>query len=122
MSAVGHPNEGGLLRQHDLEELKVRGVSSVGLVVSDGLSSNQPNTAYFTYLNYPISIQGMVCNWIERLNRDYKSVLKMMGVMSSPESVLFLMGAVSMEKENKSYEFPVSAFREVAELKRIMKQ
>ncbi|NRT16981.1 hypothetical protein HNP99_003355 [Flavobacterium sp. 28A] len=32
------------------------------------------------------------------------------------------MVAVAMEKENKSYKFLVSAFRVVAELKRIMKQ
>ena len=63
--------------------------------------SNERNIAYFTYLNYPASIQRMIysTNWIERLNRDYKRVLKMRGAMPSAESVLFLMGSVAMEKE-----------------------
>ena len=82
--------------------------------------SNERNIAYFTYLNYPISIQRMIysTNWIERLNRDYKRVLKMRGAMPSPESVLFLMGSVAMEKEYKSYKYPVSAFKDIEELKR----
>ena len=43
--------------------------------------SNERNIAYFTYLNYPVSIQRMIysTNWIERLNRYYKRVLKMRG-------------------------------------------
>lgn len=41
--------------------------------------------------------------------------------MPSPESVLFLMGAVSMKKEHKSYKFPITAFREVIDLKKITK-
>lgn len=41
--------------------------------------------------------------------------------MPSPESVLFLMGSVIMEKEHKSYSYPVSVFRYVDELKRKIK-
>ncbi|MDQ0477048.1 transposase, partial [Chryseobacterium sp. MDT2-18] len=68
----------------------------------------------------PPSIQRMIytTNWIERLNRDYKRVLKMRGAMPSPESILFLMGSVAMEKEYKSYSYPVTAFREIEELKK----
>ncbi|MBY0243977.1 MAG: transposase, partial [Sphingobacteriaceae bacterium] len=53
---------------------------------------------------YPPEIQRMIysTNWIERLNRDYKRVLKMRGAMPSSESVLSLMGAVAMEKEFKT--------------------
>lgn len=201
LSVVNHPNEGATLWQMELESLKERGVESVGLIASDGLTgienaiaksfptakhqlcvvhlkrtilavfprtkrleigkelkevfaidtktvtaveafknlcsfvekyqksypslksfSNERNTAYFTYLNYPISIQRMIysTNWIERLNRDYKRVLKMRGAMPSAESVLFLMGAVAMEKEYKSYKYPVSAFKDVTELRRIL--
>jgi transposase-like protein len=85
--------------------------------------SNDRNIAYFSYLNYPAPIQRMIysTNWIERLNRDYKRVLKMRGAMPSPESVLFLMGSVAMEKEYKSYNYPVSVFRYVDELKRKIK-
>ena len=200
LSIVNHPTEGARLWQMELESLKERGVESVGLVASDGLTSienaiaksfpnaqhqlcvvhvkrsilsvfprtkrleigkellevfaietkkvtpveafenlsnfvmkyqksypslksfsNKRNIAYFTYLNYPVLIQRMIysTNWIERLNRDYKRVLKMRGAMPSPESVLFLMGSVAMEKEYKSYHYPVSAFRDIEELKRI---
>ena len=200
LSIVNHPTEGARLWQMELESLKERGVESVGLVASDGLTSienaiaksfpnaqhqlcvvhvkrsilsvfprtkrleigkellevfaietkkvtpveafenlsnfvmkyqksypslksfsNKRNIAYFTYLNYPVLIQRMIysTNWIERLNRDYKRVLKMRGAMPSPESVLFLMGSVAMEKEYKSYNYPVSAFRDIEELKRI---
>jgi putative transposase len=199
LSIVNHPTEGATLWQMELESLKERGVESVGLIASDGLTSienaiaksfpeaahqlcvvhmkrnilavfprtkrlemgkelleifaietkkitplegfknlcnfvekhqgkypslksfsNERNIAYFTYLNYPASVQRMIytTNWIERLNRDYKRVLKMRGAMPSPESILFLMGSVAMEKEYKSYSYPVTAFRDVEELKK----
>ena len=183
LSIVNHPTEGALLWQQELLALKERGVESIGLVVSDGLTGienavpkvfpmashqlcvvhfkrnvlsvfprekraeiakelkeiflvettatspvdafgklvifvdkwikkypslkaykNERNTAYFTYLNYPSEVQRMIysTNWIERLNRDYKRVLKMRGAMPSAESVLSLMGAVAMEKEYKT--------------------
>lgn len=202
LSIVNHPTEGAILWQQELEFLKERGVKSVGLVVSDGLTSienaiaksfpeaqhqlcvvhikrnilvvfprtkraeiskellnifeidtkritaiegfkklcsfaekyqksypslkslsNERNIAYFTYLNYPVSIQRMIysTNWIERLNRDYKRVLKMRGAMPSPESVLFLMGSVAMEKEYKSYKYPVNTFKDIEELKKKFK-
>ena len=60
------------------------------------------NIAYFTYLEYLEKIQRIdySTNWIERLNRDYKRVLKIHGAMPTPESVIALMGAVVMEKED----------------------
>ena len=81
---------------------------------------NERNTAYFTYLNYPASIQRMIysTNWIERLNRDYKRVLKMRGAMPSPESIISLMGAVAMEKKYKTYKYTVTVFRDIEELKK----
>jgi putative transposase len=199
LSIVNHPTEGATLWQLELDSLKERGVQSVGLIVSDGLTSienaiaksfpmathqlcvvhikrtilsvfprtkrgdiskelltifsietnqilpieafeklcnfaqsyqksypslkslsNKRNIAYFSYLNYPAPIQRMIysTNWIERLNRDYKRVLKMRGAMPSANAVLFLMGSVAMEKECKSYNYPVSLFRYVNELKR----
>lgn len=203
LSVVNHPTEGATLWQLELDSLKERGVQSVGLIVSDGLTSienaivksfpnakhqlcvvhmkrnilavfprtkrleigkellevfaidtktispveafenlcnfvvkyqksypslksfsNERNIAYFTYLNYPITIQRMIysTNWIERLNRDYKRVLKMRGAMPSADSILFLMGSVAMEKEYKSYNYPVSIFRDIEELKRKEKE
>ncbi|WP_421498132.1 transposase [Flavobacterium columnare] len=76
--------------------------------------------AYFTYLDYPPQIQRMVysTNWIERLNRDYKRVLKMRGAIPNVSSVIALMGSVALEKEYKTYKYPVSAFRDIEELKR----
>lgn len=199
LAIVNHPTEGALLWQQELENLKNRGVKSVGLIVSDGLISienavskifpnakhqlcvvhfkrtvlsvfprikraevaeelkdifeiettkttpieafkklctfvskwiekypslksckNVRNIAYFTYLEYPPEIQRMIysTNWIERLNRDYKRVLKMRGAMPSAESVLSLMGAVAMEKEYKTYKYPVAIFRDIDKLKR----
>ena len=78
------------------------------------------NVAYFTYLEYPEEIQRMIysTNWIERLNKDYKRVLKMRGAMPTPESVIALMGGVAMEKESTTYAYPVYAFRDIEELKR----
>ena len=35
-------------------------------------------------------------NWIERLNRDIKRVLKMRGAMPNYDSVILLIGNVSM--------------------------
>lgn len=199
LAIVNHPTEGALLWQQEMENLKTRGVKSVGLVVSDGLTfienatakvfprakhqlcvvhfkrnmlavfprtkraeigvklkeifqvetksttpiasfeklinfvqkwetkypslksfKSQRNIAYFTYLDFPAEIQRMIysTNWIERLNRDYKRVLKMRGAMPNGSSVLALMGSVAMEKEYKTYKYPVSAFRDIEELKR----
>ena len=39
LSVVNHPTEGALLWQQELDSLKARGVQSIGLVVSDGLTS-----------------------------------------------------------------------------------
>ena len=56
--------------------------------------------AHFTYLNYHHKVRSMIysTNWIERLNRDYKRTLKMRGVMPDSESVIFLLGKVSMTR------------------------
>lgn len=199
LAIVNHPTEGALLWQQEMENLKTRGVKSVGLIVSDGLTSienasakvfpgakhqlcvvhfkrnvlavfprtkrseigvelqdvfqietksttpiasfeklinfvqkweikypslknfkSDRNIAYFTYLDFPSEIQRMIysTNWIERLNRDYKRVLKMRGAMPNASSVLALMGSVAIEKEYKTYKYPVSAFRDIEELKR----
>lgn len=42
---------------------------------------HQKNMFYFTYFKYEREIRGMIytTNWIERLNRDFKRVLKMRG-------------------------------------------
>lgn len=56
--------------------------------------------SHFTYLLYHPKIRSMIysTNWIERLNRDYKRTLRMRGVMPDSESVIFLLGKVSMTR------------------------
>jgi transposase-like protein len=55
---------------------------------------------YFTYLNYHHNIQGMIytTNWIERLQRDFRRVLRMRGAMPNEESVMVLMAKTAMDK------------------------
>jgi putative transposase len=55
---------------------------------------------YFTYLNYHPKIQAMIytTNWIERLQRDFRRVLRMRGAMPSEESVIVLMAKTAMDK------------------------
>ena len=55
---------------------------------------------YFTYLNYHPRIQAMIytTNWIERLQRDFRRVLRMRGAMPSEESVIVLMAKTAIDK------------------------
>ena len=55
---------------------------------------------YFTYLNYHPRIQAMIytTNWIERLQRDFRRVLRMRGAMPNEESVIVLMAKTAMDK------------------------
>ena len=55
---------------------------------------------YFTYLNYHYRIQAMIytTNWIERLQRDFRQVLRMRGAMPGEESVIVLMAKTAMDK------------------------
>jgi putative transposase len=63
---------------------------------------------YFTYLQFHPRIQSMVytTNWIERLNKDFRRVLKMRGAMPNEESVLVLIGKVAMDKDAYNRELP----------------
>lgn len=71
---------------------------------------SQRYSLYFTYLNYHVEIRRMIytTNWIERLNRSYKRVLRMRNAMPSPESVLFLIGSVAMRRNEFNY--PIHQF------------
>lgn len=66
---------------------------------------------YFNYLDYDVGIRRMIytTNWIERLNRNYKRTLRMRSSMPSPESVLFLLGSVAMNR--KEFNFPIYQFK-----------
>lgn len=63
---------------------------------------------YFTYLMFAPRIQSMIytTNWIERLNKDFRRVLKMRGAMPTEESVLVLMGKTAMDKRSYDRELP----------------
>ena len=59
---------------------------------------------YFTYLAFDRTIRSMIysTNWIERLNRDYKRVLRMRGALPNPDSAILLLGQVALSR--KAYE------------------
>lgn len=64
---------------------------------------------FFTYLGYHRKIRRYIhtTNWIERLNRDYKRVLRMRGAMPNPDSVIFLMGQVAIHKKAYLHKVPL---------------
>ncbi len=64
---------------------------------------------YFTYLQYNPQIRNMIytTNWIERLNKDFKRTLKIRGSMPSVESVLTLIGKVSLNLNKKRYRYKI---------------
>jgi putative transposase len=63
---------------------------------------------YFTYLNYHHRIQSMIytTNWIERLQRDFRRVLRMRSAMPNEESVIVLMAKTAMDKTAYLRELP----------------
>ncbi len=65
---------------------------------------------YFTYFQYEKQIRSMIytTNWIERLNRDFKRVLKMRAVMPNSDSVILLMANVAMNKT--AFAYPIHNF------------
>ena len=65
------------------------------------MANNEDYRNCFTYLDFDYRIQSMIytTNWIERLNRDFRRVLKMRGAMPDEESVMVLMGKVAMDKK-----------------------
>lgn len=64
---------------------------------------------YFSYLNYHSAIRNMIytTNWIERLNKDFKRVIKMRNAMPSVNSVLTLLSKVALDKNLSRYQYPV---------------
>lgn len=68
------------------------------------IAANDRYCMYFTFLKFNRAIHSMIysTNWIERLNRDYKRVLKMRGALPNEQAVLVLMASVAINK--KAYE------------------
>lgn len=69
---------------------------------------------YFSYLNHHVEIRNMIytTNWIERLNKDFKKVIKMRNAMPSPESVMTLLSKVAMDKNASSYTYAIHRLKE----------
>lgn len=55
----------------------------------------------FTYLDFDHRVHAMIytTNWIERLNRDFRRVLRMRASMPGEQSVITLIGKVAMDKK-----------------------
>lgn len=72
------------------------------------LRNNADYKAYMTYLNYVPEIQSMIytTNWIERLNRDFRRVTRMRTAMPNEDSVLTLLGSVSMDHKAFNRQLP----------------
>ena len=72
------------------------------------IAANDRYCMCFTFLKFNRAIHSMIysmiysTNWIERLNRDYKRVLKMRGALPNEQVVLVLMASVAINK--KAYE------------------
>lgn len=71
---------------------------------------NNKTQFYFTYYKYETEIRSMIytTNWIERLNKDFKRVLKMRGAMPNQDSVILLMGNVAINK--MAFKYPIYKF------------
>ena len=69
--------------------------------------------AYFTYMDFPEQVQRCIytTNWIERLNRKYKRVVKMRNAMPSAQAVIFLLGTVAKRETEHAYARRLYQFR-----------
>lgn len=62
----------------------------------------------FTYLDFDHRVHSMIytTNWIERLNRDFRRVLRMRASMPGEQSVITLIGKVAMDKKAYQRKIP----------------
>ncbi len=51
-------------------------------------------------------------NWIERLNKDFKRVIKMRGAMPNADSAMLLLANVAKNRE--CHKFPIYQFKDTA--------
>lgn len=72
------------------------------------MESNPHYRTGFTYLDFDPRVHAMIytTNWIERLNRDFRRVLKMRSSMPGEDSVITLIGKVSMDKRAYQRKLP----------------
>ena len=72
------------------------------------MATNPDYQPCFTYLSYDYRIRSMIytTNWIERLNRDFRRVMRIRGSMPDEDSVITLMGYVAREKQAWNRKLP----------------
>jgi putative transposase len=70
--------------------------------------------ACFTYLSYDYRMRNMIytTNWIERLHKDFRRVLKARNSMPDEDSVITLLGHVSMNKRAYQRKVPKLNYEE----------
>ncbi|MCB0736838.1 MAG: transposase, partial [Bacteroidetes bacterium] len=67
----------------------------------------------FTYLSYDYRVRRMIytTNWIERLNKSFRRILKMRNALPNPESAIVLLAYKAMDMEEGKYSYPISNFK-----------
>lgn len=65
----------------------------------------------FTYLSYPPSIRRMIytTNWIERLNKHIRKIIKNKNSFPSEDSAMNLIFLAVMDFEQRVYQYPIHA-------------
>ncbi len=77
------------------------------------LKNRHEMTYYFTYLQYDYRIRGMIytTNWVERLHKSFRRVLKIRNSMPTEESALLLLSKVAMDKSDRYRKYPIYNFK-----------
>lgn len=68
---------------------------------------------YFTCLDFNFKVRTMIytTNSIERLNKEFRSALKIRNAMPSIDSVLLLLSAIACEIEKTTYAYPLNILK-----------
>jgi len=78
----------------------------------ESMFDERHRASLFTYLEFPHTIRRMIytTNWIERLNRDIRKGTRQRLSFPNPDSALNLIWAIVVDREEKTYRYPVTAF------------
>lgn len=73
---------------------------------------------YFAYLNFPASIHRMIytTNWVERLNKAIRRTQRMRNAFPNEDSAKNLICAYLIDFEERTYKYPVTAFKKVQDI------
>ncbi len=77
------------------------------------LLSEENLRPYFTCLDFNFKIRTMIytTNSIERLNKEFRTALKIRNAMPTIDSVLLLLSAIACEIEKTTYSYPLNIFK-----------